>query len=130
VPQDTMFTKFCNVPSQNVAICANASWFKDFADAQSLLDATFNGTHILDQGNVNWPELDVPAINDAMKTAAVVPVGTERNEAWAKINHMIAEQAPAIPILFDKAALVQSKDVVGVASAYLTTYDLTYTSLK
>jgi hypothetical protein len=25
---------------------------------------------------------------------------------------------------------VQSKDVVGVASAYLTTYDLTYTSLK
>jgi peptide/nickel transport system substrate-binding protein len=130
VPQDTMFTKFCNVPSQNVAICANASWFKDFADAQSLLDATFNGTHILDQGNVNWPELDVPAINDAMKSAAVVPVGAERNEAWAKINHMIAEQAPAIPILFDKAALVQSKDVVGVASAYLTTYDLTYTSLK
>ena len=130
VAQDTMFTKFCNVPKQNVAICANASWFKDFADAQSLLDATFNGTHILDQGNVNWPELDVPAINDAMKTAAVVPVGAERNEAWAKINHMIAEQAPAIPILFDKAALVQSKDVVGVASAYLTTYDLTYTSLK
>jgi peptide/nickel transport system substrate-binding protein len=130
VPQDTMFTKFCNVPSQNVAICANASWFKDFADAQSLLDATFNGTHILEQGNVNWPELDVPAINDGMKAAAVVPVGTERNDAWAKINHMIAEQAPAIPILFDKAALVQSKDVVGVASAYLTTYDLTYTSLK
>jgi len=61
---------------------------------------------------------------------AVVAVGPERNEAWAKINHMIAEQAPAIPILWDKAALVQSKDVVGVASAYLTTYDLTYTSLK
>jgi peptide/nickel transport system substrate-binding protein len=130
VPQDTMFTKFCNVPSQNVAICASASWFKDFADGQSLLDATFNGTHILDQGNVNWPELDVPAINDAMKAAAVVPVGTERNKAWARINHMIAEQAPAIPILWDKAALVQSKDVVGVASAYLTTYDLTFTSLK
>jgi peptide/nickel transport system substrate-binding protein len=130
VPQDTMFTKFCNVPSQNVAICASASWFKDFADGQSLLDATFNGTHILEQGNVNWPELDVPAINDAMKAAAVVPVGTERNKAWARINHMIAEQAPAVPILWDKAALVQSKDVVGVASAYLTTYDLTFTSLR
>jgi peptide/nickel transport system substrate-binding protein len=130
VPQDTMFTKFCNVPSQNVAICASGSWFKDFADPQSLLDATFNGNHILAQGNVNWPELDVPAINDAMKAAAVVPVGSERNKAWARINHMIAEQAPAVPILWDKAALVQSKDVVGVASAYLTTYDLTYTSLK
>ena len=41
-----------------------------------------------------------------MKAAAVVPVGPERNKAWAKINHMIAEQAPAIPYLWDKTALV------------------------
>jgi peptide/nickel transport system substrate-binding protein len=130
VPQDTMFSKFCNVPKQNVAICANGSWFKDFADAQSMLDATFNGTHILEQGNVNWPELDVPAINEAMGEAALLPTGAERNEGWAKVNHMIAEQAPAIPIIWDKAALVQSKDVVGVASAYITTHDLNYTSLR
>jgi peptide/nickel transport system substrate-binding protein len=129
-PQDTMFTKFCSVPKQNVAVCPSVSWFKDFADPQSMLDATFNGDHILQQGNVNWPELDVPAINEAMKAASVAPVGAGRDQAWAKINHMIAEQAPAVPVLWDKAALVQSDDVVGVASAYLTTHDLTYTSLK
>jgi peptide/nickel transport system substrate-binding protein len=130
VPQDTMFTKFCNEPKQNVAICPNVSWFKDFADPQSMLDATFNGDHILQSGNVNWSELDVPAINDAMASAATQPVGAGRNQAWAKINHMIAEQAPGVPFLWDKAALVQSKDVVGVASAYITTHDLTFTSLK
>ena len=53
--------------------------------------------------------------------------------ARAKINHMIAEQAPGIPFHWDKAALVQSKDVLGVASAYsayITTHDLTFASLK
>jgi hypothetical protein len=43
---------------------------------------------------------------------------------------MIAEQAPRIPFIWDEAALVQSKDVLGVASAYITTHDLTFTSLK
>jgi peptide/nickel transport system substrate-binding protein len=130
VPQDTMFTKFCNEPKQKVAICPNVSWFKDFADPQSMLDATFNGDHILQSGNVNWAQLDVPAINQAMAAASKEPVGAERNIAWARINHMIAEQAPGIPFLWDKAALVQSKDVVGVASAYITTHDLTFTSLR
>jgi peptide/nickel transport system substrate-binding protein len=128
--KDTLFTKFCSVPKANVALCPNGAWFKDFADPQSLLDAPFNGDNILQQGNVNWPELNVPAINAAMTAAAVVPVGSERNKAWARINHMIAEQAPAIPFIWDKTAAVQSKDVVGVASGYYTTHDLTFTSLK
>jgi peptide/nickel transport system substrate-binding protein len=128
--KDTLFTKFCSVPKANVALCPNGAWFKDFADPQSMLDAPFNGDNILQQGNANWPELNVPAINAAMQAAAVVPVGPERNKAWARINHMIAEQAPAIPFIWDKTAVVQSKDVVGVASGYYTTHDLTFTSLK
>jgi len=130
VPQDTLYTKFCGVRKEEVPICPNVGWFKDFADPQSMLDPTFNGNNILEQGNVNWPQLNVPAINSAMKAAAVVPVGPERNKAWAKINHMIAEQAPAIPYLWDKTALVNSKDVVAVANGYYTTHDLSYTSLK
>jgi peptide/nickel transport system substrate-binding protein len=130
VPADTLFTKFCGVPSQNVAICPNVGWFRDFADAQAMLDATFNGDNILQQGNVNWPELDVPAINAAMKTAAVTPTGAARNQAWAKINHMVAEQAPGIPYLWPNNGAVQSKDVVGVINGYYTTPDLNYTSIK
>jgi peptide/nickel transport system substrate-binding protein len=130
VPQDTLYTKFCSVPSAKVAICPNVAWFKDFSDPQSMLDATFNGKNILQQGNVNWPQLDVPAINDAMKAASTVPVGPERNQAWAKINHMIAEQAPAIPWLWDKTASVGSKDVNQVVNGYYTAHDLNFTSIK
>jgi peptide/nickel transport system substrate-binding protein len=130
VPLDTMFTKFCSEPDADVPLCPNVGWFKDFADPQSMIDATFNGEHILKHGNVNWPELDVPAINEAMKAAAVTPVGPERNKAWAKINHMIAEQAPAIPFTWDTTALVQSKNVVGVANEYTTGHDLSFSSVK
>jgi len=130
VPQDTLYTKFLSVPKAKVALGPNVGWFKDFADPQSMLDATFNGKNILQQGNVNWPQLNDPAINDAMKQASTVPVGPERNKAWAKINHMIAEQAPAIPWIWDKTASVGSKDVNQVVNGYDTAHDLSYTSLK
>jgi peptide/nickel transport system substrate-binding protein len=118
------------VRKENVPICPNVGWFKDFSDPQSLLDATFNGDNILEQGNVNWPQLNVPAINQAMKAAAVIPVGPKRSEAWAKINRMIAEQAPAIPWIWDKSAFVSSKDVALVANGYFAGQDLNYTSIK
>jgi peptide/nickel transport system substrate-binding protein len=130
VPADTLFTKFCGVPSQKVAVCPNVGWFRDFADPQSMLDATFNGNNILAQGNVNWPQLNVSAINDAMSEAALKPVGPDRSKAWAAINHSIAEQAPAIPYIWPNSAAVQSKDVVGVINGYYTTHDLSFTSLE
>jgi peptide/nickel transport system substrate-binding protein len=120
----------CGVPSQKVAICPNVGWFRDFADPQSMLDATFNGNNILQQGNVNWPQLDVAAINNAMKAAAVTSVGPARSKAWAAINHSIAEQAPGIPFIWPNSASVQSKDVVGVMNGYYTTHDVSFTSLK
>jgi peptide/nickel transport system substrate-binding protein len=130
VPQDTLYTKFYDEPSAKVAVMTNVGWFKDFVDPQSMLDATFNGKNILEHNNVNWPQLDVPAINDAMQAAKLVPVGPKRNEAWAKVNHMIAEQAPGIPYIWDKSAQVGSKDVQLVVNGYDTSLDLSFTSLK
>jgi peptide/nickel transport system substrate-binding protein len=130
VPQDTLYTKFCGVPSVKVAICPNVGWFKDFTDPQSMLDATFNGNNILQQGNVNWPQLNDPKINAAMKAAALVPVGPERNKAWAKINDMIIGDAPAIPWIWDKTAIIASKDVKQVPNGYTTLQDLNFSSLK
>ena len=130
VPQDTLYTKFCGVPKANVAICPNVGWFKDFVDPQSMLDPTFNGDNILQQGNVNWPQLNDPAINAAMKKAALAPVGPERNKAWAAINDMIIAQAPAIPYIWDKTALIASKDINLVPNPYTTVQDFNFSSLK
>lgn len=129
-PQDTLYTKFCNVPKAAVVICPNVGFFKDFNDPQSLLDPVFNGKNILPQNNSNWSQLNVPSINDAMGKAAVLPVGAERNKAWGEIDKLVTEQAPAIPFIWDKVPTVQSADVRGVVNQYSTSWDLNFTSLK
>src|SRR3954453_12683225 len=66
VTQDSMYTKFCNVPKAAVAICPNVGWLKDFSDAQTYLDPTFNGENILPQNNSNWSQLNDKALNAEM----------------------------------------------------------------
>jgi peptide/nickel transport system substrate-binding protein len=130
VPQDTLYTRFCNVPKSGYDICPNVGWFRDFTDPQSVLEPTFKGGAIIPQGNVNVPLLDVPEIDAAMTKAATIPAGEERNKAWAEINRMIVAQAPAIPYAWDDSFQLASKDVQGVINGYTTTWDLAYSFLK
>ena len=60
VTTNTMYTKFCSIPSANVASCPSAAWGKDFSDGQTMLDPVFNGDNISKQANNNYAELDVP----------------------------------------------------------------------
>ena len=73
-----MFTKFCNVPKSEVHVCPSVGWAQDFADPQTMLDPTFNGDNILETGNSNWPELDVPELNDQINAAKLVTDPAER----------------------------------------------------
>jgi peptide/nickel transport system substrate-binding protein len=130
VTQDTMITRFCAIPSADVAICPNLAWGKDFADGQTILGPLFNGANIAEQNNPNTAELDDPAINQAMDDAALLTDPQDRAEAWAEIDRMISEQAPVIPWLWDKTPLVHSADVNGVPSEFNALWDLSWTSLK
>jgi len=130
VTQDAMYTRFCNVPGANVAICPNVSWGKDFADAQTMLDPTFNGKNIVQQGNSNWPELNDPKINAAMDKAELLTDPKERADAWGKIDVMVTEAAPLVAWIWDKQALLRSADVNGAVSAFNSMWDLSWTSLK
>jgi peptide/nickel transport system substrate-binding protein len=130
VTQDAMYTRFCNSPPANVAICPNVSWGKDFADAQTILDPTFNGKNIVQQGNSNWPELNDPAINKAMEEAELLTDPKERADAWAKIDTMVTEQAPVVNWIWDKQALLRSGNVNGAVSKFNSMWDLAWTSLK
>jgi peptide/nickel transport system substrate-binding protein len=130
VPQDTLYTKFCGVPKADVIICPNVGWFKDFQDPESMLQPTFSGEAIKPQGNVNWTQLDVPEINSAMTDAALIPLGDERNKAWAEINKQIVGQAPGVPYVWDDSISISSKDMKMVINPYYTTPDLSYSSLK
>jgi peptide/nickel transport system substrate-binding protein len=130
VTQDSMYTKFCNVPKAEVAVCPNVGWFKDFADGQTMLDPTFNGDNIIPTSNSNWSELDDPRINEAMDEAAELTDPAERAKAWGDIDKMITERAPAIPWVWDKQPLIRSANVNAVANEFTTQWDLTHSSLK
>jgi peptide/nickel transport system substrate-binding protein len=130
VDSDVMYTKFCNVPRNEIAICPNVGWLPDFRDGQAMLDATFNGEGIVPTNNSNWPELDVPEINDAIAEARLIDDPEERDEAWGEIDTMITEQAPAIPYIWDNFPNINSANVNVVINKFNANTDLSYTSLQ
>ena len=129
VQHATMYTRYCNTPSAKVAICPNVGWIRDFADGQTMLSPTFAGKNILEQGNSNWPQLDVPEINDAIDKAELLPK-EERPAAWAEIDKMVTAQAGVVPWIWDKTPLIQSANVNGVATQANAYWELAFTSLK
>jgi peptide/nickel transport system substrate-binding protein len=130
VTQDSMYTKFCNGPKAEVAICPNVGWLKDFADAQTYLDPTFNGDNIIPTNNSNWSQLDDPELNKMMNDAKLLTDPQERADAWAEIDKRVTELAPAIMWLWDKSPTIRSANVNGVASEFNSTWDLNFSSIK
>ena len=130
VERSTMFTRFCNVSDAEVNVCPSVGWALDFADPQTMLDPTFNGNNILESGNSNWPELDVREVNRAIEDAKLVTDPDERAQAWADVNRLIVEQAPAIPYMWDYQTIVVSPNVRAVQSGYSTVLDFSFTSLR
>jgi peptide/nickel transport system substrate-binding protein len=130
VTRDSMYTKYCQVPSNQPDVCPSVGWLKDFADPETLLGPVFNGKNILEQGNSNFSLLNDPKINEAMDKAEVVNEPAERNKAWGEIDKMITEAAPSIAWLWDKQPLLMSADVNGVINQANAAWDLTFTSIK
>jgi peptide/nickel transport system substrate-binding protein len=130
VTQATMYTGFCQVPSKKLLSCGDAAWFKDFNDAQSMLEPTFKGSAIQpDGGNNNLAQLNDPKIDAAMNKAATLR-GNDRLTAWGDIDKMIVADAPAVPLLWDKTTVLESKDMQGAGDAYTDTFNLAWSSVK
>jgi peptide/nickel transport system substrate-binding protein len=130
VVRDSMYTKYCQVPSNQPDVCPSVGWLKDFADPETLLNPVFNGKNILEEANSNFALLDDPDINKLMDEAEVVNDPAERNQAWGEVDKAITEKAAAIPWLWDTQAMLRSENVNAVVGRNLATWDLAFTSLK
>ncbi len=127
----TMYAKYCSVPKEEITVCPSVGWIADFADPQTVLNITFNGTTITSTGNVNWSQTDNPKINEAMKAAELVAGKTARATAWAKIDTELVEYAAAIPFDWDKQGNIEGNNVAGVGDLWdIGEWDYDYTSLK
>ena len=72
----------------------------------------------------------MPEVNKAIDDAKLVTDPDERAQAWADVNRLIVEQAPAIPYMWDYQTVVVSPNVRGVQNGYSTILDFNFTSLR
>jgi peptide/nickel transport system substrate-binding protein len=127
---DTVGTRFCGVPDSEVHVCPNMGWARDFSDAQTMLDPTFNGANIRDAGNANMTELNDPEVNRAIERARLVNEPRERTRAWADVNRRVVALAPAVPYMWDYVTAISSADVQGVQNDFTGGWDLSFTSVR
>ena len=128
--QEVVQTRYCGVPSAQVAVCPNVGWTRDFADGQTFLDPTFNGDHIAPVGNANVSQLDDSKINAAIDAAKTLTDPARRAAAWAAVDREITAAAPAVPLVWDRVSMVHSADVSAVANESLGVWDLAFTSIR
>jgi peptide/nickel transport system substrate-binding protein len=131
VEQSIMYEKYCGVPAEEIDVCPDVGWGADFADGQTVLGPTFNGKSILPSGNNNWGQVNNPTINAAIARAELIVGSAARAKAWASIDRELVAAAAAIPYDWEKAPLVESKDVAGVGDLWNQgSWDYSFTSLK
>jgi len=127
----TMYAKFCSVPKEEIDVCPSVGWIADFADAQTVLNITFNGKTITQTGNVNWSQANDPTINAAMVAAESVTGSAARASAWGKIDEELVAHAAAIPFDWDKQGNIEGSTVKGVGDLWdIGEWDYSWTSLK
>ncbi len=131
VDQSVMYSKYCGVPAENIDVCPNVGWLRDFADPQTILAPAFSGSSIASTNSPNWGQVDDPQINAAMKRAERVTGDAARAQAWAGVDRMLVDRAVAIPWIFDRGPEIASRDVRGISDLWNGgTWDYSYSSLR
>ncbi len=147
VDQSVMYTKYCEVPKQEIDACPNLGWIRDWSDPQTILDPTFAGYNIVSTNNSNfgqvgykdWPKSNggtyvsgaLTPLDQMMKQAETATGDAGRAAAWAKVDEALVNQAVAVPWVFDKQPNIEAKDVNGVNDLWNEgTWDYSWTSLK
>jgi peptide/nickel transport system substrate-binding protein len=128
VPQDAVYTDWCQKPRKRVAMCVGG-WFKDYADPESMLEPVFNGDWISRDGNLNYSMFDDRGVNAAMDAATTL-TGDARNQAWGAIDKQLIADAAGIPFIWDKTTLLHSPNVSAVANPYIALWDLSFASIN
>jgi peptide/nickel transport system substrate-binding protein len=128
VPQQTMYSKFCGYVKAKINVCPTAGWIEDFPDPYAALFVPFSGEAIVPINNSNWAVLNDPAINKAMDSAAGIQDQSQRLQAFANVDKMITEQAPAIPEVWANNALLEGSQVKGVLDPWNDDWNLSFSS--
>ena len=132
VEHPVMYTKFCNVVSNEPNVCPNVGWAKDFNDGQAVIDVPNNGATITGSpsNNSNWAQLNNPGVNSALASARLIIDPAQRAAAYGKIDDMVMALAPMVPWIWDYEANIASNNVSPVINQISGLVDASFTSIK
>jgi peptide/nickel transport system substrate-binding protein len=129
VPQDTLYTRFCNVPGSDYVICPNVGWFRDFTIRSRCWSPRSRARRSSARATSTTP---CSTTGDRRPHDKGVDdpgrLGAQRGPG--EINRRIVAQAPAIPYSWDDSFSLASKDIRGVMNGYTTVWDFAFSSVK
>jgi peptide/nickel transport system substrate-binding protein len=128
VPQQTMYSKFCGYVKAKVTVCPTGGWLEDFADPYAALFVPFSGKAIVPVNNTNSARLNDPKVNSGIDSAAAIVNQTQRLAAFANVDKMIVDDAPAVPEVWSSNALVEGSKVHGVLDGWNDDWNLSFSS--
>ena len=99
VPQDAVYTEWCQQPAKKVAVCGTGGLVQGLQRPAVDARADVQGLELSTRAaaTTTSAQLKDPKIDKAMDDAALLE-GEERYQAWGEIDKMITEQAPAVPV--------------------------------
>ncbi|HEX3331407.1 MAG TPA: ABC transporter substrate-binding protein [Gaiellales bacterium] len=62
------------------------NWSQDFPEGEDFVDTQLNGEGIVNVGNNNQSNVNIPAYNKLIDKARQMPLGEARNALWAKLD--------------------------------------------
>jgi peptide/nickel transport system substrate-binding protein len=62
------------------------NWSQDFPEGEDFIDTQLNGEGIVNVGNNNQSNVNIPAYNHMIDQARRMPLGSARNALWAKLD--------------------------------------------
>ena len=63
-------------------------WNQDYPESQDFIDVLLNGEHIVNVGNNDASNTNIPAYNKMIDAAKRMPLGPARNAIWAKLDYL------------------------------------------
>jgi peptide/nickel transport system substrate-binding protein len=62
------------------------NWSQDFPEGEDFVDTQLNGEGIVNVGNNNQSNVDIPGYNTLIDRARRMPLGSARNALWARLD--------------------------------------------
>ena len=109
----TLPALFTAMQTRKTVPCGYLGWSQDYPDPSNFLDVLFNGTRIQDFGGNNYAYYSNPEVNRLLAEADRIAVPSERYRRYQRIENLILQDAPVVPLVHPAVPVLISPRIGG-----------------